>query len=199
MAFSAILGLCVLGADVAVLNRVLQSHAGTLQVAFTSVFALSVAGLWAWGYHRSWQFLSLSAREAAALPETASKLGELAKDVERRLTDGANVAPKPLSDHTPILDRRVQETWLALRRGAPLQSVDLGLRGRQRASDPEREIRTVTDIGLAVGITGSVVAIHGNHLNRTVPVYRKRRIGCTEVDTEYYLQLLTPQTAQNRI
>lgn len=159
MAFSAILGLCVLGADVAVLSHVLQSHAGGLQVAFTSVFALSVAGLWAWGYRRSWQSLSLSAREEAALPETASKLAELAKDVERRLTEGANVAPKPLSDRTPILDRRVQETWLALRRGAPPQSVDPGLRGRQRASDPERELRTVMDIALAVGITGSVVAI----------------------------------------
>src|ERR1700686_3228909 len=44
--------------------------------------------------------------------------------------------------------------------------------------------------------SATVAAINGNNPNPAVPVYRKRRIGCTKVDTEYDLQLQAPPTAR---
>ena len=50
MLFSAVTGLCVLGADGYVLNGLLHQRADAGQIALGCVFALLVFALWLWGY-----------------------------------------------------------------------------------------------------------------------------------------------------
>ena len=159
MLFSALMGLCVLGADIYVLNGLLHQHADGNQIAYASVFALVVFVLWLWGFYRSWRFLNLYSREESAIPEVASKLTELAQDVEQHVKDGSRTAPKPLSADTPLLDRRIKQTWRALRRGAPLLSSDMADTEERCFPGPEREIRSYMDIALNVGIAGTFVSI----------------------------------------
>src|SRR5438105_135147 len=97
--FAAILGMCVLGADVFALldltgRRALSGSplADNGAIVFVGTSALCVFVFWAVGAIRSLRFLGQYAREAAALPGVASKLTDLAKDTEQRVNDGAKVA-----------------------------------------------------------------------------------------------------------
>ena len=152
--FSAIMGVCVLGAGGYVLNGLLRQHAAGSQIAFASVFALFVFALWLRGYWRSWYFLSQYAREERALPETKSKLEEMAGNAAQ-----GSWQPSSFQSIAPLLDRRFTQTWRALQRGAPLLSGDMAESEDRYFPGPEREIRTYMDIALNVGIAGTFVSI----------------------------------------
>src|SRR5205807_8910234 len=86
---SAVLGACVLGADLFALSGLLHPHgaAGSASgdgraLGVASLLVVSIFVVWAVGYVRCWHFLSRIARESAAMPEAAAKLTELARDVE---------------------------------------------------------------------------------------------------------------------
>ncbi|MCW3096381.1 MAG: hypothetical protein JWL77_1999 [Chthonomonadaceae bacterium] len=152
--FSALMGLCVLGSEGYVLSGLIRQHAETSQILFASVFALIVFAVWLWGFFRSVRFLSMYAREEAALPQAKTALVSLAQQVEAGKWDRQSMAAG-----TPLLDRRLTHVWRALQRGAPLLSADMGESEDRHFPGPEREIRTYMDIALNVGIAGTFVSI----------------------------------------
>ena len=158
MVFSIIMGMCVLGADAYVLNGLLHQRADALQLALTAIFALSVFGLWLWGYYRALCFLNLYAREEAAIPQAATALTSFAQDVNVHAKAGDWRAPPSLAA-APLLDRRLKQITLALRRGAPLLSGDMSDSEERHFPGPERELRTYMDIVLNTGIAGTFVSI----------------------------------------
>ncbi|MCW3053804.1 MAG: hypothetical protein JWN14_2974 [Chthonomonadales bacterium] len=152
--FSALMGLCVLGAEGYVLNGLLSRHAESSQILFASLFALIVFAVWLWGFFRSVRFLSQYAREEAALPQAKVALETLAK-----AAGTGDWNREGLSADTPLLDRRLTHLLRALKRGAPLLSADMGESEDRHFPGPEREIRTYMDIALNVGIAGTFVSI----------------------------------------
>jgi hypothetical protein len=153
--FSALMGLCVLGAEGYVLTGMLRLHAEAVQIASVSVFALIVFAVWLRGYLRSVQFLSRYAHEEAALPKAKTVLEAMAHEVE-----AGNWNRQDLRADTPLLDRRFARVWRTLRQDAPVVAAE-----RAESPDdsplsrPEREIRSYRDIALGVGIAGTFVSL----------------------------------------
>lgn len=150
--FSALMGLCVLGAEGYVLNGLVHRHAEGSQILIASVFALLVFAVWLWGFLRSVRVLSQYAREETALPKAKTALEALAHEAE-----AGNWNRQSLAADTPLLDRRLTHVWRALQQGAPLLSGD---RSENRPfPGPAREIRTYRDIALNAGIAGTLVSL----------------------------------------
>ena len=150
---SALLGLCMLGAEGYVLTGLIRRHAEGSQILFASV-SLVVFAVWLRGYVRSVSFLSRYAREEAALPKAKTALEAFAREVE-----AGNWNRQSLAADTPLLERRLIQAERALHRGAPLLS---GGRSRSETQDfpgPEREIQTWKNIALSIGIAGTFVSL----------------------------------------
>jgi len=152
--FSALMGLCVLGAEGYVLNGLLSRHAEGAQILSTSLFALLVFAVWLRGFLRSVRFLSQYAKEEAALPQAKTALEALAK-----AAGTGDWKRGSFTEDTPLLNRRLIHLFRAFQGGTPLLSTNMGESKDREFLGPAREIRTYMDIALYVGVAGMFVSI----------------------------------------